>query len=493
MAKPYQAVSLDDSRRMAHTALRRRMLEGCWEDDLVAYIGEHIDPARQAAWGRPSKAVNLLRAVVGQLSVLYDELPRVTHPQVSDLSALADVFHLHQRHEDFVLALRDSLIRVSWSSEDHLNGGGLSFRLVTGDRVVVDAFDESSGVPARIYERRMRENPLTRQSEAFWDVWDVTDASAPSFRIMSEGASAKDMTAHFAPEWVDSYPYVDGRGRPFLPFVMYHARDTGRVWDSYTWDELPDATLAVGLYYTFFNHAVKDASWVQKYGLNVELQGSNAVGDGDETRSRVSTDPATILLFRTRSGETGSLGSFPLPAKPTDLIDAIRTFQILVCEGMGIGKWDAQEIKSQSGAAIQIRKDQVRELTAKTEPQFRRGDEELLRKCALIHNLFSGGPALPEDGYQIAYTGVPLTREELTLGLDRNLKLLAQGLLSRVDLLMDMHPGMTRPEAFARLLEIQDEERALERLSAPSVVEGPQAPAIVPGEGGTGQGGPQSV
>jgi len=465
MSAPYKGMSITDSRRQQANAQRKRMLLGNWDSDLIEYIGSYIDPARQAAWGRPVKSVNLMRSIVGQLSVLYDTAPSVTHPDTPDLAPLASLFHLHQRHEDFVIGIRESAIRLSWNEESHLDGGGLAVRLVTPENLVVESSPAAPGVPAVVYERTRRLNPATAKVETFWDVWDITDGDNPSFRIVSEGANPKDHTAVFAPDFVGNYPFRTATGTPFLPFVLYHARDTGQIWDSYDWDELPEATLSIALYYTFFNHAVKDASWVQKYGVNVDLQGGSTVGDGNQTRSRVSVDPATILLFRAKSGESGQLGSFPLPVNPEDLINAIRACQMMVCETLGIGKWDSQETSGQSGAALQIRKDQVRDMTARTEPQFRRGDTELLSKAAMIHNIFSGADPLPTDGYRIVYTSLPASLEEMTTEIDRDFKLIAAGLMSKVDMMMRLHPQMTRADALARLVEIQEERAALEGLT----------------------------
>lgn len=466
MTAPYQTVGIDDARRMAHTAQRRRILSGSWDEDLRAYIGEYIDTQRQASWGRPVKSVNLMRSVVGQLSVLYDETPMLRHPETEDLSALEGIFKLHQRHEDYVLGFRESAIRVSWVPADDLGPAGVTVRLVTPDTLVIEAADARPGEPATIYELRERVNPDSGKVEPFWDVWDIASPNGPSFKVIKPGATPKDYTGHFSPEMVGAYPFVDPDGRPFLPFVLYHARDTGQIWDAYAWDELPEATLSLALYFTFFNHAVKDASWVQKYGVNVQLQGLTVAGEGDESRQRVSTDPASILLFRAVGGEAGSLGSFPLPVEPSKLIDAIRTYTAMIGETLGIGKWDAEQLGPQSGIALTIKRDAVREMTARTEPQFRRGDLELARKAALIHNLYAvGADRLPVDGYSITYTAIPKSREEMTTELDRDLKLIEAGLLSRVDMIQQMRPELSRAEAFALLVQIQKESQALADLA----------------------------
>ena len=457
---PAGVESLSDSRRMEYSGRRRRLLDGTWDQDLRDYIGAHIDATRQDSWGEPSKAVNLLRSVVTQLSATYDEAPQVRHPDREDLAHLSGLFDLHQRHEDMVIAMRESAVRVGWTSETHLTRSGLFTRLVSPEALVIEAADGSPGVPAVIRELRTRVHPETGKAGQYWDVWDIRDAGAPSFRIIATGKDGRDSTLAFAPDMEDDYPFRDAEGAPFLPWVLYHAQDTGMIWDAYSWDELVSGTLATGLMFTLFAHAVKDASWVQKWGLNVQLAGMEATGEGSATRTRVSTDPASILLFNTSGDGAASLGSFPLPADPLKLIEAIRAYQIMVCEGLGIGKIDIQS--AQSGTAIQIRRDQIRDLTVRAEPQFRKGDLELLRKAAQIFNLFGTGAKLPTDGYQIAYSGVPLSMEEQTTGLARDLALVAQGLMSKADVLMNMHPGMTRIEAAQRLDEIRRENRATE-------------------------------
>lgn len=461
-----------ESRRRETAALRLRILGGDWEADLAAYIASHIDPTRAVTWGRPSKAVNLLRSVVGQLSVTYDEPPTISHPDAPDLGPLDDLFHLHPAHEDNVLAARESLIRVGWAEATHLSPGGLTVRLVTSDTVIIDSAPGAPGVPAVVREMRIRHNPESNKPERFWDVWNVTDADAPRFTIEAEDGG-RDMTSVFAPEMVNAYPFIDAEGRPFLPFILYHARDNGKLWDPYAWDELVSGTLAVALYYTFFNHAVKDASWVQKFGINIELQGANADGENIVNRARIPVDPASLLMFKTTGGEPGSLGSFPLPADPLKLIEAIQVYQGMVFDALGIAGDDVQE--AQSGAALKIRNDKVRALAARTEPQFRKGDIELLSKAAKIWNIYSGKAPLPEEGYQIAYHGVPMSHDELTLGLDRDLRLVSEGLLSKVDILMRMTPGITREQAAARLAVI-----AAENATAPAATVPAPVPVPVP-------------
>jgi len=450
-----------DQARQSHTALRLRMLSGCWGSDLDDYISAHIAADRQSAWGEASRAVNFLRSVVQQLSVLYDDPPIVTHADTEDLSAFAGLFHLHQKHEEYVIGTRESAIRVGWQEETALGPRQLTVRLVTADNLLIEDTPQAPGNPAYIRERRKRYNPETAKTDYYWDVWDIRDPATPLFRIISEGRSPIDWTPVFAPELVGAYPFRDSQNRPFLPWVLYHARDTGQLFDPYAWDELPAATLAVGLYYTMFAHAMKDASWVQKYALDADLQHLRSEGQGGTLRNSITVDPSSILLFKSSGDGNGSLGSFPLPAKPVELIEAIKSYQISVLEALNLGKFDAQATTVQSGVAIQIKRDLVRQISSAFHPQFRRGDTELLSVAARLWNLFSGQTSLPESGYQIQYTGLPPSQEEMTQGLDRNLKLVAEGFMSKIDLMISLNPGMDREQALSRLLDIERENALL--------------------------------
>lgn len=454
-------MTTSDILRTEHAALRLRILSGCWGPDLDRYIAQYVDPTRQAAWGVPNRGVNFLRSVVEQLSVIYDESPTISHPDLDDTSALHPVFGLSQTHEDYVLACRESAVRVSWVQPSHLNDGGLSVRLVTPDNLVVESASWADGAPTKISELRSRYNPELNQTARYWDVWDVSDPSNPSFRVVSDSSNNPvDWTKTFAPE-METYPYVDSQGRPYLPWVLYHARDTGRTWDPYTWDELVWGTLAVGLYYTMFSHGLKDASWVQKYAINAELMGARTEGDLASSRSQISTDPASILLFAGTSDQTATLGSFPLPQAPQDLIAAIKTYQQTILESLNLGKFDATQVSTSSGVAIQIRRDLIREISRGFMPQFRRGDEQLLSVAAKIYNQYSGAASLPEEGYQVQYRGIPPSNEEINQQLDRDLALLDRGLMSKVDIMMTLIPGLTRDDAIDRLLLIQRENELL--------------------------------
>ena len=463
-------IDLVDSRRMQHTALRNRILDGAWENDLRQYIGEYIDAARSSSWGSPAQEINTLVSVVTQISRIYDKRPNVSNVDESaNLSPLSPLFNLHQQHERYVLTDRESAIRIDWREASHLGPGGLSVRLVTPEHLVIDDIPTAPGVPAIIKERRKRTHPETKRVGVYWDVWDISDPSAPSYRIVSD-ESGLDCSPDFLGEAArEPYRYVTESGAPFLPWVLYHAKPTGRVWDPYTWSELVHATLAMGLYGTFFKHAIKDGSWVQKYGINLALKGAGTAGVGDNRRTSVSTDPASILMFTQDGNEAASLGSFPLPVDPDKLITSIQHYQRMVNDSLGIDQWQSEGPGNVSGVAIRLQRDTVRRLSEANMPQFKLGDIELLEKGARIYNLFSDRPngPLPVSGYAISYNGVPPSVEEQTTELDRDLKMIQIGLKSPVDIVLKANPDMDRATALQYLLTIKAEKAVIDAVNIP--------------------------
>ena len=70
-----------DQRRWEHSALRRRMIQGVWENDLEREMLRHFSTDRFMAIGPPDLSSNVLEQITRQLSVLYSQPPTVTHEQ----------------------------------------------------------------------------------------------------------------------------------------------------------------------------------------------------------------------------------------------------------------------------------------------------------------------------------------------------------------------------------------------------------------------------
>ena len=75
-----------EQRRWDHTALRRRMLTGLWEQDLEEELLRHLPTDRREALGVSDMSFNAFEQVTRQLAVLYHTEPGVSHE--GDISQL---------------------------------------------------------------------------------------------------------------------------------------------------------------------------------------------------------------------------------------------------------------------------------------------------------------------------------------------------------------------------------------------------------------------
>ena len=111
-----------EEKRWQHTALRRRLLQGLWEQDLEDELRRHLPSDRREAWGPSDMSSNAIAQVTKQLAMLYHQMPTVTHKDSqSDINALIDrdgllqasgLWQLQQRTQQMTLALRECFLRI---------------------------------------------------------------------------------------------------------------------------------------------------------------------------------------------------------------------------------------------------------------------------------------------------------------------------------------------------------------------------------------------
>src|SRR5690606_19787172 len=95
-----------------------------------------------------------------------------------------------------------------------------------------------------------------------WDVWDISDRAAPTFRVreaLHNGDEGEDWTATFMPEYAD-YPWTYPDGRAFIPFVCYHSQWSGRYWNMSARRAMYHGTLTAIALSTFTQHCAHSAS-----------------------------------------------------------------------------------------------------------------------------------------------------------------------------------------------------------------------------------------
>lgn len=466
----------DEQQRWNHSALRKRMIIGAWEQDLEEELARHLPADRREAWGPADLSSNPFEQITRQLSVLYHEVPAVTNLN-GDISALtsreglvtkAGLWQLMQRAQQMVIGLRESAIRIDVNP--HIEGAasiapGIQYRIVTPDLLYCEAHPDQPDIPVYYQEARLREY----EGKPIWvaDVMDIRDPNLPLFGmfiIEKDGSLGRDVSEEFMGHPThrgEDYPYRDGAGNPFLPVVLYHAEKTGFLWDSYNASQMVYGSLTSAVLYSMWVHLVRDACWSQKYVAGLSVAGLSQIDQNEiARRSSIATDPSSILVFTQDPDAQGQplVGSFSIPTDPHALLESISKYEMRVGLAAGLSPSELSRTNGdpRSGYALAVSKSGQREAQKKFAPVFRLGDEELLAKTAMLSNRFLG-TSLPEDGYRVSYHSMPLTPDEMRAQREDITAKMQAGLISPVQAVMMMYDDMDEREAREYLLQIRRE------------------------------------
>lgn len=470
------APNQEEQDRWNHSALRKRMIIGAWEQDLEDELARHLPADRREAWGPADLSSNPFEQITRQLSVLYHEVPAVTNlnGDISDLVSReglvtkAGLWQLMQRAQQMVIGLRESAIRIDVNP--HVEGAptiapGIQYRIVTPDLLYCEAHPDQPDIPVYYQESRLREH----EGKPVWvaDVLDIRNPEEPIFgmyEINKDGSLGKDVSVEFMGHPTHrgaDYPYRDGAGNPFLPVVLYHAEKTGFLWDPYNASQMVYGSLTSAVLYSMWVHLVRDACWSQKYVAGLSVAGLSQIDQNEiARRSSIATDPSSILVFTQDPDAQGQplVGSFSIPTDPHALLESISKYEMRVGLAAGLSPSELSRTNGdpRSGYALAVSKSGQREAQKKFAPVFRLGDEELLAKTALLANRFLG-TSLPEDGYRVSYHSMPLTPDEMRAQREDITAKMSAGLISPVQAVMMMYDDMDQREAREYLLQIRRE------------------------------------
>ena len=470
-----QAPTDSDETRWKHSALRRRLLTGLWEQDLEEELLRHLPTDRREALGPSDMSSCAIEQVTRQLAMLYHSDPNVSNDQ--DITALvgrdgyvtkSGYFQLMQRVQQMTLGIREMFVRVDVAP--HHAGSvarvpGLSFRCVSPDFVIASASPDAPDVPLYYQELRLRMNPENGEPVWVWDILDIRDKNNPLFGMFQatpSGGIGRDMSVEYMGHDTmrgDAYPYRSKEGVPFLPVVLYHAEKTGQLFNAFDAAQLAYGSLTAAVLFSFYVHCVRDNSWPQKYVAGLSVSGLSQL-DNDLTgrRSAISTDPSSILMFQTEPDMQGQplIGSFSY-ADPEKLLESISKYEYRVATAAGISSEVLRQSGDpRSGYALSISRDGQREAQRRYAPVFRRSDQEMLEKCAMLCNRFLGA-SLPESGYRVVYTPLGLSPEEMKAQREDIIQKLSAGLISPVDAMQMLNPDLDPIEAKQQLERIRAE------------------------------------
>ena len=425
------------------------MLYGLWRQDLIERLTQQIGTIRREAWGEPDLSSNVAASACVAVATQYDRGVCVEHaagesvePLLEEIEATG-IWSAKQRYQRDLVGMREMLTAID---VDEL---GIHYRQVFPDMLQASSDPRRPSVPTET-----RETILLPNGTWAYDVWN-----ADGFECIS----ARDgVVLERRGPWV----YADGR--PFLPSVLDHASRGGALWDAFDQIELWDGALNAAVLWTYFGHIMRDASWPQRWALNVEPAGLNTEGTDAGKRQAVTTDPAGLLIRKMIDGLADNaqpqIGQWSNSADPMSILEACGAYERRVSARAGLSPADVSRVSGdpRSGYALAITREGQREQQRRFEPILRPGDEELIGKTAAMVNRFRG-TSYPESGYRITYDSIPASAEEIAEGRAQSDWEAAQGLASPISVYARLHPGTEPDEAANAIVALRLEAMALEQ------------------------------
>jgi hypothetical protein len=452
----------DEAMRWEHTSHRLALMEGRWarllEDRMEAQLGS----TRRMAMGLPDMSTNSAKVIWTELATLYDAEPDPKHHTAGDVPVLlgpdglvarSGLWAQMGRFQALTIGLREMWMRID------VEDGRITYRPVPPNRTIAESDPSRPTYPKAYAEVRLRH--LRGEYIWCWDVFDIRDPENPRCEVRISGDGGKfgeDVTlevlgGNFSGA---AYPYRRKDGTPILPVVLYHASLYGdRLFDPYFGIETYEGSLNLALYYTYLAHCLRDASYPQRWAIGVRVAGAD-VTDATNRASRVEvvTDPTTILMLDAAMEQQPQVGQFNAGADVRTLEATIAAIAHRLATDAGLSPTELQRTSgsAQSGYAISLNNEGKRVAQRKYIQQFRRGDEELLAKSAILYNR-AVGTDFPEGGYSIIYREIPLSPEELQARRTHALEMMQAGLMDRVEALR-LFGFISEADAVAKLQAI---------------------------------------
>ena len=419
---PPMPLDMQEATRWNHTRMRRRMLDGLWEQDLKTRLAQHLGTTRKEAYGAIDMSSNYFLDICTQLAVLYLKPPKVFHPDESanDLIGARGILHKAglwpdmRRFQIWVLGCREYLMRIHVDPEK-----GTSFRPVPPDMVHCKSDPDDPSRPIAIAELRQREDPSGKLIWT-WDVLDISDSYNPTYKVLSNQGFYQDKAVDLTEQYLGrdmsgfNYPYTDSGGRPFLPYVVYHAERMGdRMWDCTEWREILEGSLNLSVGYTMWYAVLRQASWPQRWLANARISGMD-LSPGESPRTEVITAPSTVLCLDSKEdGVPVQVGQWNPGADIEKMHRSLMDAGSRMAMQAGLNPSDIQRQtgNARSGFAIALSQSGRREQRLRFMPGAQRADEELITKTAMMNNRVMG-TSYPETGYEVTYAEIELSSQE---------------------------------------------------------------------------------
>lgn len=472
-----------DQERAVAQRERLQIAQGQWDEILHDWVAEHVDEqVMAAAWGKVDTSVNVLGDICRQLTTpgLYGRRPTVRH-RTADVDAFsgpegllerAGWYTRGQRLQYLTMCLGDMFVRFS------AYRGRLVYRFAYPHDVFVRVAEEDPTEIVELWELRERcfrlgaeQTPTDRYT---WDVYDLRDPENPTFRTYLPGGEdglERDVTQEVHGETFDgdAYPWRNAAGQPQIPYVHYQDADAGQPWNHMLRAGITRGTMNAALYASYTGNCARHATGSNVIVYGLEMPGTKAGRGGDSSAASspfVPVTPGAMLFLAQIQGQTPGV----VEVGPGVNLPDVAAFAMGYEQAQAV-RWGlpASEVTRQaanptSAAALSISNEGKRDVSAQVEPMFRRCDLRALEVAAMVCRLHELG-AFPESGYTIAYQQIPRTPDEEANRRERLQWELANGLISQLDVYVQLNPGATREDASAALRLVEEDQAAIRASS----------------------------
>lgn len=424
-----------EARRVLHTRERRQIIYSMHRHLVEARIVQAVGPTRSKAWKIVDMTSNPAWYVASQLAGLHREAAEVTPPPGAEETAIAvqdaGYWQLAQRIQRDTIALNDMFVRVDIDPSTREP----AFRLVPPDLCSIVSSPLRPSQPLAMKEWIPDPDDSSQWVQLYTDPRILT---YQALDVDGVDVSRRVLDGLFVG---DNYPFIV-EGKPVLPYIAYHAAESGYALDPFSGAEVFEGALQLGVYYSFFGHILRQAAWGQRWAMGAEPVGGEV--DEEGRRRDVIADPSTVTIFRQLEGSDGGspqIGQFSPPVDPERILASVERYERRLVEMMlatvGVSRRDS-DVKSAMSLAVD--RETKREVMRAYEPVFKRSELAMLR-------LVAGLRGEPTQGWRLNYRSLPRDPAELAAELARMQGLIASGLLDKVSAYKQLHPGLSDSEA----------------------------------------------
>lgn len=384
---PPTAVAFDTTTyttRASYTYARRAYMEGGWEPQLQGVMCAMLTPEAVESMRCLDTSHNIFRDTISRLSTRYDDPVSVPDGEVGDLD-LQDLFSDHPTVERYALAYNVAVVSLRTVDKEQV------VEVLPPDHCDVRWTDQGD-IGALRLARPIPGASVAGLPRYVLEEWDL---EAGTHSVFSGG------------KWVVSknYPWTYRDGKKFIPVTLVRASKPTDWWGACRWPELIEATLEEGVAWTIHRYGRLNSANGLPYVLDAALASQRSEGE-DSGQKQVNASHQMVLQLSSESNKQGEVGVLQPTFDAEKDVEAIAAAYTSRMECLGIGDSSLQRGGAESGYAIVVRREGLLRLRRSTETQFRKADQEFLRKAVACQRIFGGGP-VESDSYRVEYAPVP--------------------------------------------------------------------------------------